>query len=230
MAVTIDAAALSTALRLGSTAEEAAEVLRLLSFATVAVERHAANAPDVVENEAVIRTAGYLFDMPNAGRGAAFADGLRNSGAAGILLPYREHRAGSTADAEAADEASGGMAGTDQTARDAAAAAQATAVLRQTGSEAVTASTVNRWVLTALAFPTTAVFGVQVDPPTGASTGVELGRTADLLDAGVVAGGDANAAIGAQQYAVAAATVGGVLFFASSTAGTFTVRIFEHAA
>ena len=96
MAVTLDAAALSAALRLGSTAEEAAEVERLLSYATAAVVKHAPDAPDVVQNEAAIRLAGYLFDMPNAGRGAAFADTIRNSGALAIMAPYRTHRAGTS--------------------------------------------------------------------------------------------------------------------------------------
>ena len=99
MAVTLTAAALRDALRLGDTAEETAEATRLLAYATVAVTKHAPDAPDVVHNEAAIRLGAYLYDQPNAGRGAAFADTLRNSGAAAALLPYRIHRAGSTSDA-----------------------------------------------------------------------------------------------------------------------------------
>ena len=97
MAVTRTAAELAAALRLGDSTEETAEATRLLAFATAAVTKHAPDAPDVVHNEAVVRLASYLFDMPNAGRGAGYADALRNSGAAAILLPYRVHRAGSTA-------------------------------------------------------------------------------------------------------------------------------------
>ena len=41
--------------------------------------------------------SGYLFDQPNAGRGSTYANALRNSGAAAILMPYRVHRAGSVA-------------------------------------------------------------------------------------------------------------------------------------
>ena len=37
----------------------------------------------------MIRLAAYLFDQPNAAAGAQFANGMRNSGAARILLPYR---------------------------------------------------------------------------------------------------------------------------------------------
>ncbi len=104
MAVTVTQAELSAALRLGDSTEETAEVTRLLSYATLAVAKYA-DAPDAIANEAAIRLAGYLYDQPNAGRGVAFANALRNSGAAGILLPYRVHRAGSTEAAEAAEAA-----------------------------------------------------------------------------------------------------------------------------
>ena len=99
MAVTITVSALAAALRVGDTTEEAAEVTRLLAYASEAVVKHAPDASDVVHNEALIRLSGYLFDQPNAGRGVAYAHALRNSGAAAILLPYRVHRAGSTAHA-----------------------------------------------------------------------------------------------------------------------------------
>ena len=99
--------------------------------------------------------------MPEAGRGDAYANALRNSGAARMLLPHRVHRAGYADAVESAQQAVGtvgnpviglavvgtdlvvtftdgtteslplpaGMGGTgvDQTARDAAAAAQADA-------------------------------------------------------------------------------------------------------
>ena len=99
MAVTITVGALKTALRLEDTTEENAEAARLLAYCTEAVTRYLgaaafADAPDVAVDEGVRRLAGYLFDMPNAGRGAAFADALRNSGALQVLAPYRPHRAG----------------------------------------------------------------------------------------------------------------------------------------
>ena len=165
MAVTLTQIELSAAIRLGDSAEEVAEATRLLAFTTEAISRHLGDAygdaPEAVVNEAGIRLAGYLFDMPNAGRGLTYANAGRNSGAWVILLPYRIHRAGSTDDAvAAAQEAIGttdnpvtdvavdagagtitvsfsdgttrtdalpaGMGGgADQTARDAAAAAQA---------------------------------------------------------------------------------------------------------
>lgn len=117
MAVTIDAAALTTALRLGTTTEEAAEVERLRAFASVAVERHLgaafATTPEAVVNEAVVRLAGMLFDMPLAGRGAGYADVLRNSGALAVMAPWRTHRAGSTGEAEAEDEVTAEASGGD---------------------------------------------------------------------------------------------------------------------
>lgn len=94
MAVTIAVAELAAAIRVGSSAEETAEVTRLLAYATTAVAKFAPDAPTEVANEAAIRLVGYLYDMPNASRGATYANVLTNSGAAAMLLPYRVHRAG----------------------------------------------------------------------------------------------------------------------------------------
>ena len=163
MALTLTQAELSAAIRLGDSDEEIAEAARLLAYVTEAITRHLADAydtaPEAIVNEAAIRLAGYLFDMPNAGRGLSYANAGRNSGAWAILLPFRVHRAGTTGEAvAAAQEAIGttdnqvtgvvvdsgylvvtladgsitrqalpGMGGSeDQTARDAAAAAQST--------------------------------------------------------------------------------------------------------
>ena len=46
MAVTITVAELQAALRLGDTAEETAEVMRLLAYCTEAVVKHAPDAPE----------------------------------------------------------------------------------------------------------------------------------------------------------------------------------------
>ena len=94
MAVTITLEELRAALRLNESTEETAEVTRLLAYATEGVTRHVPTAPDVVYNEAVRWLAGYLYDMPEAARGDGYANGLRNSGASRILLPWRVHRAG----------------------------------------------------------------------------------------------------------------------------------------
>lgn len=94
MAVTLTVAELAAALRVGDSAEEIAEVTRLLAYSTEAVTKHAPDAPATVHNEAVVRLAGYLFDQPTAGRRDNFAFALRSSGAARMLLPYVEHGAG----------------------------------------------------------------------------------------------------------------------------------------
>ena len=111
MAVSLTAAQLSASMRLGDSAEELTEATRLLAYSTAAVERLAPGAPEVIQNEACIRLSAYLFDMPNAGRGAGHADVLRNSGVLALLLPYRIHRAGSTAGAVAAAQAAVGTVG-----------------------------------------------------------------------------------------------------------------------
>ena len=112
MAVTIQPSDLVAALRLGDTAEELAEVTRILAYATDAVVVHVPNAPDTAHNEAVRRLVGYLFDQPEAGRGDAYANALRNSGAQRMLLPYRRHRAGyADSDAVADAQSAVGTAG-----------------------------------------------------------------------------------------------------------------------
>ena len=108
MAVTLTQVELSAALRLGTSTEEIAEATRLLTYATEAVTQHAPHAPDAVHAESVIRLSGYLFDQPFAARGDTYANALRNSGAARMLLPYRIHRAGSTAEAVADAQAAVG--------------------------------------------------------------------------------------------------------------------------
>ena len=107
MAVTLTQPELSAALRLGETAEETAEATRLLSYSTTAVIKYAPSAPDVIHNEAVIRLAGYLFDAPTASAAGRYANALRFSGAAAILLPYRIHRAGLADAVDTAQDAVG---------------------------------------------------------------------------------------------------------------------------
>ena len=94
MAVTFSVVDLAAALRLGDSAEETAEVTRLLAYCTEAVTQHAPNAPDVAHTEAARRMAGYLYDQPEAGRGDAYSNALRSSGAARMLFAYRVHRLG----------------------------------------------------------------------------------------------------------------------------------------
>ena len=91
MAVTLTVAALAAAIRVGSTTAEVAEVTRLLAVSTTAVEKFAPDAPSDIQNEAVVRMAGWMFDAPAVTRAI---DPLRASGAVALLNPYRVHRAG----------------------------------------------------------------------------------------------------------------------------------------
>ena len=101
MAVTLTATQLATATR--STAEVAE---RLLPVATELVERYAPAAPEAIQNEAVIRTSGYLAQHPADGRrsgtvgsissswAATHTGALRHSGAMSLLSPWKVRRAG----------------------------------------------------------------------------------------------------------------------------------------
>ena len=105
MALTVSQ--LATAIRAGGSAQETGIVTRLLAVAVAQVTRYAGNAPEDVRDEAAIRIAAYLYDMPNAGRNAAYASALRNSGASALLAQYRIHRAGNVAAAAMAAAAIG---------------------------------------------------------------------------------------------------------------------------
>ena len=206
MAVTLTQAQLSDALRLGTTAEEIAEATRLLAYATEAVTKHAPAAPDVVHNESCVRLCSYLFDQPTASRGDAFANAMRNSGAARILAPYVEHRLGPTEDATAAQADAGDG-------------------FTLIGTEAVDVASASRWVATALPVPTTMVGGVNVRAPDGTETGIELFRMATLDHDTAAVGGDATGALD-RTFALELAA-DGTLLFASMQTGSHTVYIYE---
>ena len=99
MVVMITVEDLRQELRAGDTTEETSLITRRLGYAAVAVEQYAPDAPDTVHDEAAIRLASYLYDQPTSAPRSGFANAIRNSGAARMLLPYRIHRAGSTAEA-----------------------------------------------------------------------------------------------------------------------------------
>ena len=91
MAVTLTDLDLAVALRIsdGSAALESpvdAEVARLLASTSRLVTDYAPDAPDAIQNEAVIRVAGWLWDVPRAGpHGWQPARQLRCAGHAGAL-------------------------------------------------------------------------------------------------------------------------------------------------
>ena len=106
MAVTIDAAALAAATGLAETDPGGTVAGRLLAVATQVVEDYAPAAPEALQNEAVIRFAGYLAQsdfggIPEETIGPKtvkytmnHAPAFRNCGAAALLTRYRVRRAG----------------------------------------------------------------------------------------------------------------------------------------
>ena len=94
MAVTYTIEEFIRSARIGATAEELALATEKLAYSAFAVEQHAPNAPEIVANEAVSRLAAYVYDQPSIAGGVGYANAMRNSGAARVLLPYRVHRAG----------------------------------------------------------------------------------------------------------------------------------------
>ena len=105
MAVTMTAAELFAALRLGDSAEELTEVTRILAFVSESVVQYAPGASDLAHTEACRRMAGYLYDQPEAARGDAYANAMRNSGAARMLFAFRAHRLGIADAVEVAQQA-----------------------------------------------------------------------------------------------------------------------------
>ena len=101
MAVTIDAATLAAA-----TGIDATDAERLLATASALVTKYGADAPDAIDNEAVIRVAGYLQSQPKAALRAESVgpietqyapsrqSALRHSGAMSLLSPFKVRRGG----------------------------------------------------------------------------------------------------------------------------------------
>ena len=106
MAVTVSASSFAAATGLAETDPGGTVAARLLAVATRVVEDYAPDAPEVLQNEAVIRFGGYLGQSDFGGipeetigpqsvkytvnHAAAF----RNCGAAALLTRYRVRRAG----------------------------------------------------------------------------------------------------------------------------------------
>ena len=97
MAVTITALQLAAELRIsdGTTAliePQASIISRVLGTATAIVERYAPNAPESIQNEAVVRLAAFLYDAP-PGSSTRFVNAFDLSGAKALLASYRSLRA-----------------------------------------------------------------------------------------------------------------------------------------
>ena len=101
MAVTITATAFAEAI-----GADSATATRLLAVASELVNRHAPDAPVAIQNEAAIRTAGWLAEQPSAAitsetegdirtsYAPAMTSALRHSGGMALLSPWRVRRAG----------------------------------------------------------------------------------------------------------------------------------------
>ena len=94
MAVTLTLEQVAGAIRVETPLEEpdTSIVTRLLAVGTELVTEFAPDAPDAVQNEAVIRLAGYLYDQPQAGWDRRYANAIGNSGAYILLYPYKRRR------------------------------------------------------------------------------------------------------------------------------------------
>ena len=200
------------------------------------------STPDVVLNEATIRLSAYLYDQPTASGGLGFANAMRFSGAARILLPYRIHRAATTAEAVSIVNDAMGSTGNpvvnvvvnaeaatltvifaDGTTR-AEDLPAGTGGLRLIGSETLTVATPYEWIATALPAPQTDTAGVSVIAPDGSETGIQLFRAAQLTGS-AAAGSDATADLD-RMFALETAADGTVLS-ASKEAGAHTIFLYE---
>ena len=101
MTVTATVSDVARSIRAVASTDVLAELADLLAYASGEVTRIAPLAPDAVHNRAAVSVVGYLYDRPTSGREKTYANAIRNSGAGAMLLPYRVHRGGSTATAEA---------------------------------------------------------------------------------------------------------------------------------
>ena len=137
MAVTVTVAELAVSLRIiaevdGAIDPAVAAVLTRHRAAAVAlVEHYAPLAPAAVQDEAATRVVGYLHDAP-AGI-IRTVNVARASGATALLAPWRG--TGAAAAPSGDSVVAPGGPGTDQVARDAAAAAQAAAVAARAAAD-----------------------------------------------------------------------------------------------
>ena len=96
---------LANAIRANATdTESTAIITRIQAYCNTAIHAYAPNAPESVSDEALVRMAGYLYDSPST----SYANALTNSGAAAILLPYRDIRGGAVTNDEGGTAATSG--------------------------------------------------------------------------------------------------------------------------
>ena len=108
----VDLTQLAAALRLGNgvaaPSEPIAGILqRTLGVATALVTIWAPDAPDVVQDEAIVRVSAFLYDAPPAATGDRYAHAWRSSGAAGLCSAWTSKRAGVAGDAALSSPSAG---------------------------------------------------------------------------------------------------------------------------
>ena len=103
---TVALAAATAKLRAAIGEPDVAVVQRLGAVASAIVEAYAPGAPQALKDEAVVRTAGRLAEMPSAsvrsegtgdvetGYAPSMTGALLHSGSKSLLYPYRRKRAG----------------------------------------------------------------------------------------------------------------------------------------
>ncbi len=164
MAVTRSLAQLAGDLRLGDgtlfPSGPAAVVLgRIDATARAMVTTYAPDAPDAIANEAYVRLAGWLYDQDPSGANPGGPNALRASGAASLLATYRVRRGGVIGGAARPGGRAVGGPGSDQAARDAAAANTAFLSTFMQRVRAVIEAIIPAWAR-------------EPDPPVAAASGV----------------------------------------------------------
>ena len=87
MAVSVDQ--LRTALKAGTSTQETESLTRLLALSNCLVLEAAPSAPAVIQDQAVVQLAGYLFDQPTSPGGRMWSNALANAGALHLLSRWR---------------------------------------------------------------------------------------------------------------------------------------------
>ena len=83
-----------SALRVDDDASDA-PLTRIIAAVTERANKQAPDAPETVGHQAIIQAVGYLYDAPPAGEAMASNAGWwMKSGAAALLKPWTERRAG----------------------------------------------------------------------------------------------------------------------------------------
>ena len=101
-APTVEAVALALRIDEPELAALQPQLTRNIEAATSLANRQAPDAPEAVGHEAIIRFVGWLYEGPQAPGEVSEAGAWRRSGAASLLAPWTQRRAGVIGDSEAA--------------------------------------------------------------------------------------------------------------------------------